>query len=100
MDQFTLSQQALLFSNARLVVGPHGSAFVNMIWCNSSASIIEFFGPGYISGHDILLAQQCGLSWHYLLGDIDVSSMHDASFDSDYYVDISKLKTIVTDVIG
>ena len=38
----SLPEQARLFNRAALIVGPHGAAFANMIWCAAGAAIAEF----------------------------------------------------------
>lgn len=92
MDQLSIYEQAHIFSNADIIIGPHGSAFVNMIFCKKQCQIIEFFGPGYLSGHDYSLAFMLGLSWLFIEG----SSKNDnPTFSSDYMIDIDKLTEIL-----
>jgi len=85
MDGLSIYQQAYLFSLADIIVGPHGSAFVNMIFCRPRTAVIELFGPGYLSGHDYSLAHSCGLNWHFIEGLADVNS----TFESNFCVDIN-----------
>ena len=92
MDSYSVPQQASIFNSADLIVGAHGSAFVNMIFCRPSTKIIEFFGPGYTSMHDYVLARQCNLSWDYIIGSSESSS----SFSSDYTISVQKLLSKLT----
>ena len=96
MDDRSIYNQAYLFSNAKFIVGPHGSAFVNMIWCNPSTTILELFGPGYFSAHDYILARQCSLDWFYLLGDSDEPS----TFTSDFSINLDSLKNLVHSIVN
>ncbi len=42
LSALPLSQQVALFRNAEAIIGPHGAAFGNAIWCRPGTSIIEF----------------------------------------------------------
>lgn len=90
MDNLSVYEQAALFRQARIIVGPHGSAFVNMMYCTAATHIIELFGPGYVPGHDFILADSCGLHWDYIVGDNN-SSEH-ASFSSDYRINVLEIE--------
>jgi hypothetical protein len=43
-DKLTLLEQANLFSEAAVIIGPHGSAFTNMIFSSNNITVIEFSG--------------------------------------------------------
>lgn len=43
-DKLTLLEQANLFSEAAVLIGPHGSAFTNMIFSSKNITVIEFSG--------------------------------------------------------
>jgi len=88
MDNLSVYQQAYLFMNADTIIGPHGSAFVNMLFCRPKTKIIEMFGPGYFSGHDYSLAYQAKLEWLFVEG---FSSEIKNNFNSNYIVEPSHL---------
>ena len=101
MDGLSIYEQAFIFSSAEIVIGPHGSAFVNMVFCGNNCRILELFGPGYLSGHDYSLALCCGLDWDYLEGEtID----HTPTFVSDFYINndrlLAKVHSMISDVKG
>lgn len=89
MDELSVYEQARYFSKAEVVVGPHGSAFVNMVFCKKKCKIIEFFGPGYLSGHDYSLAFNCNLDWEHFEGEGTESNNY---FNSDYYISPEKFR--------
>ena len=39
-DKLTLLEQANLFSEAAVIIGPHGSAFTNMIFSSNNITVI------------------------------------------------------------
>jgi hypothetical protein len=43
-------EQVALFSDASIVVGPHGAGMTNMAFAPTGATIVEFFGDNYING--------------------------------------------------
>jgi len=92
MDGLSVLEQAYLFMHADTIIGPHGSAFVNMLFCRPKTKIIEMFGPGYISGHDYSLAYQIGLEWFFIEG---VSTDTKSNFNSNYFVEPSQLLEVI-----
>lgn len=96
MDDLKVYEQASIFSNADIIIGAHGSAFVNMLFCKKSCKVIELFGPGYVSGHDYSLAVACGLQWDYLEG---TSSDSVPTFSSNFNIRIDSLMRKVEKVL-
>ena len=98
MDGLSIYQQAFLFANAKVIVGAHGSAFVNMIFSSQYCKIIELFGPGYLSGHDYSLACVCGLYWEHIEGEVIEG---ETNFSSDFVVNadhlISRVECLIQD---
>ena len=41
LEDLTIAEQAALFNNAKVIVGPHGSGWANLIFCNPETLIIE-----------------------------------------------------------
>tara|TARA_B100000674_G_scaffold499410_1_gene545142 strand:- start:7703 stop:8911 length:1209 start_codon:yes stop_codon:yes gene_type:complete len=96
MDGLTVRKQAEIFSRADIIVGAHGSAFVNMVFCKQSCKILELFGPGYMSGHDYSLAYMNELQWKYMKGDaVDEKP----NFLSDFYIDPEEIKKEIEGMI-
>jgi hypothetical protein len=46
----SFAEQVKTFSEASLVIAPHGAAVSNMVFASSSACLIEFFGRNYVNG--------------------------------------------------
>ena len=89
MDGLSVYEQAQIFRNSDMIIGPHGSAFVNMIYCTPGTKVLEIFGPGYLPGHDLVLADSCGLQWECVIG---CSTDGVAEFHSDFKVDTLELE--------
>lgn len=50
MSGRTVAEQAELFASAEAVVGPHGGALTNLVFCRKGTKIVELFGPRYTPG--------------------------------------------------
>lgn len=63
--QMTVESQARCFSEATVIVGPHGSGLTNMVFAPSGASVIELtLGPLQRRSFMAELAAGLGLEWH------------------------------------
>jgi capsular polysaccharide biosynthesis protein len=48
-DEFPVWRQAQIFAAAKIVVGLHGAALTNIIFCQPGTRVIEIFSPDYIA---------------------------------------------------
>jgi len=62
-----LDEQIRLFSEAAVVVAPHGGALTNLLFAKE-ATIIELFDPGYVNPCFYALADRCGHQYWYAMG--------------------------------
>ncbi|MGH7884442.1 MAG: glycosyltransferase family 61 protein, partial [Thermodesulfobacteriota bacterium] len=49
LDNLTVEEQVDIFSRAKIIVGPHGAGFSNIVFCNSGADIIELMPENYFN---------------------------------------------------
>jgi hypothetical protein len=49
-DKLSIYEQVSLYSSAKKIVGIHGGALANTIWCASGTEIVELASPGYLPG--------------------------------------------------
>lgn len=69
MSHMTVAEQAKLFSEAAVLVGPNGSAFANLVFANPACRMIEFFAPGWVVGYNWMLADLLGLDFTAIIGE-------------------------------
>jgi hypothetical protein len=69
LSGMSVTAQAALLGSARVVVGPHGAGFANLLFCNPGTTVLEFFSPLYVNFCFWTLARGAGLSYFYLLGE-------------------------------
>lgn len=68
-EGLSFAEQLALFSEAEVLLGPHGAAFANLVFCAPGTRILEFFSPSYISHFYWRLTGQLQMSYHYLVGE-------------------------------
>jgi Glycosyltransferase 61 len=69
LSGMSVAAQAALFGSARVVAGPHGAGFANLLFCNPGTAVLEFFSPLYVNFCYWTLARGAGLSYFYMLGE-------------------------------
>jgi Glycosyltransferase 61 len=65
----TLREQIGLFSHARIIVGPFGAGFSNIVFSPPGARVVEFFSPLCVRPNYWALANACNHHYGYLLGE-------------------------------
>lgn len=60
--------QVRLFSNADVVIAPHGAGLTNLTFCRPGARCIELFSPRYISDLYAVLSCLVDVDYYYLVG--------------------------------
>ncbi len=68
MSKMSVAEQAQLFSEAAVLIGPNGSAFANLVFANPASHVIEFFAPGWVVGYNWMLCDLLGLDYTALIG--------------------------------
>ncbi|MEM8606112.1 MAG: glycosyltransferase family 61 protein [Myxococcota bacterium] len=68
MSDYTVAEQARLFAGAEFVIGPHGAAFSNLIYCRAGTKLIEIFKEGFINQCFYRLADRLGLTYGFHCG--------------------------------
>ena len=69
MSDLSVAEQAKLFSEAAVLVGPNGSAFANLVFANPACRVIEFFAPGWVVGYNWMLSELLGLDYTAIVGE-------------------------------
>ena len=91
-ENYTIAEQASIFYNADVIIGPHGAAFTNIIFCKPGTKVMEFFSPKWINPCYWTISNEVGLDYYYLVGEGDVSEV---DLNADVLIDISKFKQSV-----
>lgn len=60
----TIAEQMHLFGSADFIIGPHGAAFTNLLWCRPNTVVLELFAPGFVPRHFHYFAHVQKLDYH------------------------------------
>jgi len=67
--QASLQEQADAFRGAEIVVGAHGAALTNLVFCRPGTRVLEMFGANYVNPCYRNLCAAAGLE-HYAVVDV------------------------------
>ena len=96
LESMSISEQALLFAAAKIIIAPHGAGLSNIVFCNSGTKIIEFLSPNFLSGVFWNLSNQVDLKYHCLVGEHHNFTKHKDPKMEDILVNIDSLvQTII-----
>src|ERR1700689_2754019 len=79
-------QQVKLFSEAGIVVGPHGAGFANAVFCPPGSVLIEFMPPGHQTENFKRVARFSGMEYRSIAATAAVPN-----FTNDHTVDTAEL---------
>ncbi len=63
-ERMSLPEQAALFQSAEVIMGPHGSGFSNLVFCNPGTKVIELFSSDFVVPCFWILANQNRLDYY------------------------------------
>lgn len=73
-SKLSVAEQILIFSEAKIIVGLHGGALANMIWCKPGAQVIEIFNHPYRTHDFIRLSAACKHQYSWVEQNTDISN--------------------------
>lgn len=101
-EKMTVLEQVKTFRNADFVIGAHGAALANLMFCNADTNVIEIrskFHHGAFSAPNVYMwyKELNQLKYSILLSDIEESGelKGRSKMDSDFIIDTNELETLV-----
>lgn len=94
----SVDEQIRLFAEAAVVVGPHGAAFTNLLWCQPGTQVMEFFYAGYTPPFFYYLCQLLGLEYSCTVDDSNATEDW-SLIGMDMTVDLDVLKRELTKIM-
>ena len=70
--QASLAEQAATFRGAEIVVGAHGAALTNLVFCQPGTKVLEMFGADYVNPCYRNLCAAAGLEHHAVVDVVEV----------------------------
>jgi hypothetical protein len=86
----SVTEQIRMFSEAPLIVSPHGSALTNLVWCAPGTRVIELFSRGFTPPMYAYMSQVLGLPYACLV-DNARQEYHWTNMHKDMVVDVASL---------
>jgi capsular polysaccharide biosynthesis protein len=68
-ESLSVAEQISLFANAEVVIGAHGAALTNTVFCSPGTKVIEIFAPDYVNPCYRKLSSQVGLEYWEFIGE-------------------------------
>tara|TARA_R110001583_G_scaffold192967_1_gene360268 strand:- start:4503 stop:5777 length:1275 start_codon:yes stop_codon:yes gene_type:complete len=89
IEDYTFKEQVRIFENAKLIVGPSGAAWTNLIFCKAEATKAISWLPEHIGEFSAFstLAKWAGVDMEFLIAEPDNVS----EFHGNYKIDVTSL---------
>lgn len=100
LESLSVTEQAVLFSQAEFIVSPHGSGLTNLVFCQPGTKVIELFSPNYVYHCYWWVSNLVGLDYYYLIGEMLPgwylhNLVYPQEFAEDIFIDIAKFAEVL-----
>ncbi|WP_072717378.1 tetratricopeptide repeat protein, partial [Planktothrix tepida] len=106
LETLTVQEQADLFSQAEVIIAPHGAGLTNLVFCQANTVVVELVSPHYIRPYYWLISQQLGLKHYSIQGEALGCSflrqlMYPTPLVEDLQINVKSLETLlqVSDIL-
>jgi len=100
-EKFSIREQAAIFHHAEVLIGPHGAAFSNVVFCKPGTKVIEFFSPRWINPCYWTICNQVSASYYYIIGEGAPPDEHSNAKETNADIELSpeKLKKLFSEYL-
>ena len=100
LETLSVEQQAQLFANAKVIVGPHGAGLANTVFCSPGTQIVELTSPRYIRTYYWIVSHHIGLEHYCIQGEgVECSTlrylMYQNPLTEDMWIPTATLKSMI-----
>jgi capsular polysaccharide biosynthesis protein len=108
MHEHDVFEQAKIANEAEIIVGPHGAALTNIVFCRPGTKFVEIFSPVYGTWTYFITARMAELDYHNFIGedfDNSLSVFDTQKYPNSYFgqkdimVNIPKLESLLGKII-
>lgn len=102
-SELTFADQVARSASAEIIVGCHGAAMANTIFCSPGCSVIELFPEYCVQPGFRAIAARCHCPYGYVIGtsfDRENSRRDQNSWDADFVIDLGALERALTSALG
>lgn len=68
LEDMAVADQAMLFANAKMIIGAHGAGFANIVFCRPGAIVIDLFSTEWLNPCYWVICEHLNLRYGYLVG--------------------------------
>lgn len=97
--QLSLAEQVALFAGADVVVGLHGLAFFNLMYCDEGTAFVELFAEDGVDESYFVVANELDMEYEFMICDSYHEGENKRPINKDVHVDTDRLETIVTGLL-
>ena len=69
LENLSFLEQVALFSQAKVIVAPHGAGLTNLVFCSPGTKVIEIIPPSIELVLYQLICHHCNLKYYYVISD-------------------------------
>jgi capsular polysaccharide biosynthesis protein len=97
LENMAVSEQARLFQNASVVIGPHGAGLTNLVFCESHTKVLEIMHPEAVNLMFWTIASHRDLDYNYFFAKGNLAGIgSEVSLNSnDMEVDVEAFKLML-----
>lgn len=95
----TVAEQITLYKNAKVIIGPHGASYTNIINCDPGTTLIELFPGGYYPDYFRSLSSALGLRYYAIFED-NISQTHYRNLIDDLAIDPTKIRITLQNILS
>jgi hypothetical protein len=95
----TVAEQLTLYKNAKVIIGPHGASYTNIINCAPGTILIELFPGGYYPDYFRSLSSSLGLQYYAIFED-NIGETHYRNLSDDLTIDPEKIKIALQNILS
>ncbi|WP_436926723.1 glycosyltransferase family 61 protein [Halosimplex amylolyticum] len=97
--RLSLAEQARLFASADVVVGLHGLAYVNLMFCDGNTRLLELFAEDGTDESYFVLANEFDMTYECMVCESIHDGQNKRAINRDVIVDTARLEAIVDSLI-
>lgn len=93
--RLSLAEQVALFAGADVIVGLHGLAYYNLMFCDGETALLELFARDGVDESYFVAANELGMDYECLVCEPVNDDVYDRPINRDVHVDPDRLVEIV-----
>ena len=95
----TNAEQMAIFNNAKIIIGPHGAAYANIVWCKPKTHLVELFAKNYYLPYYRYLAVKLDLNYSAIFEN-NVEDTHYSHLYEDMTIDPQRVQQALEEIMA